>query len=164
MSNRLRTVDWRRVFYQIPGTILRIEFDPVRSGLIALIKFAHNICNYRLLANGLQVGNIITSHITFDEFRLYSYLNVGDSSRLINMPRGVTIYNVESSVGIGGTISRSAGTFCTLMYKFTFIYKCLVKLPSTFQFSIDGLAVACKGMVCNILHRFESIGKAGRNR
>lgn len=144
---------------------MRIEYDPVRSGLVALVRFAHHICNYVLCAHGVKVGDIVNSIVGFGAAnRIVTIFNIGDSIRLICMPRGVTVYNVERYVGLGGSISRAGGTFCTLLYRFNVLRLCLIKMPSGLQFSLSGLIIASKGMVSNIIHRFISIGKAGRNR
>lgn len=80
------------------------------------------------------------------------------------MPRGVVIHNIEQYVGIGGSLARSAGSYSTLLYKFTVIFMCLLKMPSGVQLTINGLCGACKGVVSNTLHKFISFGKAGRSR
>ena len=49
--------------YNIPGLLLRIEHDALRSGLVVLVRSFNSICSYRLLANGLRVGDFITHYI-----------------------------------------------------------------------------------------------------
>jgi large subunit ribosomal protein L2 len=166
-KNRLRNVTYLIKHYQVPCTILRIEHDPVRSGLIALARLANHICQYILCAYGINVGDIVTSYADIRATKpvdLAVLFNIGDSSRIISMPRGVTVHNVERYVGIGGSIARAGGSFSTLLYKFNVLNSCLLKIPSGLQFSITGIIMAVKGIVSNMLHKFRSIGKAGRNR
>lgn len=161
--NRLRVIDHVGLFSNLPGIIIRVEHDGTRSALLALVRFANHICNYRLLANGLHAGDRIYSYVNVDVLHAVSFC-VGDSGRLICMPRGTLVYDVELYAGLGGSISRSAGTFSTLMYKYADLFKCLLKFPSGLQFPITGLSTAFKGIVSNLLYKFISIGKAGRHR
>lgn len=79
--NRLRNLDNNGMLRNIPGIIIRIEYDPNRSGLISLVRFAHNICHYRLLANGLNVGDYISSYFDVSQQIRYNAsfsFNIGD--------------------------------------------------------------------------------------
>lgn len=132
--HRLRFLNSVQSDCNIPGTIIRIEHDALRSGLLALVRLAHSICNYKLLANGLCVGDTIVSYLNVGSIVARTVaLNIGDSSRVLNMPRGVILHDLERYVGFGGSISRSAGSFSMLLYKFTGIMKCLIKIPSGSQ-------------------------------
>lgn len=165
--NRIRNICNSGIFYNIPGIIMRIEYDPNRSGLISLVRFANNICHYRLLATGLKIGDIITSYVDVGEYikqNVSASFNTGDWCRLVNMPRGVIVHNVAQHLGVGGSIARSAGCFSILLYKFTAIFMCLLKMPSGLQLTVNGLSGACKGVVSNSMHKFVSLGKAGRAR
>lgn len=133
---RLRLIHSIISDFNIPGIILRIEHDALRSGLVALVRFTHSICYYKLLANGLCTGDTIISYVDIGSYiksNATASFNIGDSSRVINMQRGVVLHNVERYVGFGGSISRSAGSFSLLLYKFTGITKCLLKITSGSQ-------------------------------
>ena len=98
----MRVVDFKRDKFNIPGTVVGIEYDPNRSSDIALIHYQDGEKRYILAPLGLKVGNKIVSGESAD-------IRVGNSLPLIKIPIGQPIHNIELTHGRGGQIARSAG-------------------------------------------------------
>lgn len=165
--NRVRCIDHVKQYYNIPCTILRVEYDPTRSAFIAAVKYSSGICNYRLHIFGVVAGNVVLSYVDIQAGARGSVpvrFNLGDSSRLISIPRGTVVNDVERYPGLGGCLARSAGTFCLLIRKFEGIRKCVLKIPSGALLSFSGYSFGTKGIVSNKIHKHRALGKAGRNR
>src|ERR1044072_7897293 len=54
-----RTVDFRRARHAAPATVERIEYDPNRTGFIALIKYKDGEQAYILAPQRLAAGDVI---------------------------------------------------------------------------------------------------------
>src|SRR5207342_3881284 len=57
----LRTVDFKRRKFDQPATVERIEYDPNRTGFIALIKYADGERSYILAPQRLADGDTIVA-------------------------------------------------------------------------------------------------------
>jgi large subunit ribosomal protein L2 len=64
-----RLVDFRRAKYDVAATVERIEYDPNRTGFIALIKYADGELSYILAPQRLAVGDQVVSGQSVDEAR-----------------------------------------------------------------------------------------------
>jgi ribosomal protein L2 len=107
-ARRLRMLDMSRSVTD-PERIIRIEYDPNRSGRIALLQnLRTKELNYILAPNGVEVGQIITND---------GRGNVGNSMMLQEIPDGTQIYNIEVFPRSGGRIVRAAGTEATVVRK-----------------------------------------------
>jgi large subunit ribosomal protein L2 len=140
----LRTVDFRRTKDQ-PAKVERIEYDPNRTGFIALIKYEDGELAYILAPQRLNIGDTVVAGEHVD-------VKPGNSMPLGNMPVGTIVHNVELKIGKGGQIARSAGSYVIL------------RLNSGEQRLVHGRCRATVGAVSNPDHMNTSIGKAGRNR
>ena len=56
-----RIVDFKRQKFDVPASVERIEYDPNRTGFIALIKYQDGIQSYILAPQRLSVGDQIIS-------------------------------------------------------------------------------------------------------
>src|SRR5476649_1625094 len=81
----------------ISATIEHIEYDPNRSARIARIKEADGMYHYILAAQGMQVGQVITSH---EE----AAIEIGNRLPIKNIPIGSTIHAIEMQPGRGAQI------------------------------------------------------------
>jgi large subunit ribosomal protein L2 len=150
-----RRIDFRRDNYGVPGTVATIEYDPNRTGFIALVHFADGDKRYILAPQGLSVGDVVVSSSTAD-------IRPGNSLPLSSMPLGTTVHNVELKIGGGGQMVRSAGGGAQLMAregKWAYL-----RMPSGEQRKVHVECRATVGSVSNADHFNESIGKAGRSR
>lgn len=150
-----RVIDFKRDKVGVEGTIKSIEYDPNRTGYIALIQYKDGDRRYILCPNQVKVGMLIQAGPEAD-------IRPGNALPLKNIPTGTNIHNVEIKVGKGGQLVRSAGTYAVLMAK-NEEYVTL-KMPSGEVRFIHRECYATVGEVSNADNRNIMIGKAGANR
>ena len=154
-KRRLRIIDFKRDKIGVPGQVTSIEYDPNRSGRIALIKYRDGDWRYILAPHGLRVGDSVESGEQA-EIRLANALPLGA------IPAGTMVHNVELKVGRGGQIVRSAGSAAQVLAKedkYT-----LLRLPSGEMRHVLSECTATVGQVSAIDHKNIKLGKAGRRR
>jgi large subunit ribosomal protein L2 len=139
-----------------------IEYDPNRSGFIALIKYADNEKAYILCPEGLKIGDKVVASEKAE-------IKVGNRTRLNNITTGIEIYDIELIPGRGkGQIVKSAGSAATVAAQAEGTGKrsqyVQVKLPSGELRLIHGECFASIGRVSNPDHSSMRIAKAGRKR
>jgi len=150
-----RIIDFGQKKLNIPGKVASIEYDPNRSGFIALVQYRDGDKRYILSPKDLKIGhNIIISD--------KSELEIGSRMKMKNIPVGTIIHNIEIEQGCGGSLVRSAGSGAQILShdeKHT-----LLKMPSREVRKVLGECFASIGMVSKPEHRFVVLGKAGRKR
>lgn len=139
----------------ITATIEHIEYDPNRSARIARIKEPNGTYHYILAAQGMKVGQTITSG---EE----ASIETGNRKQLKLIPIGSTIHAIELKVGGGAQMVRSAGNSAQLMGRDNGYAQ--VRLPSGEVRLINENCTASLGVIGNEQHQNIKIGKAGRNR
>ena len=154
-KRRYRLIDFKRDKAEVPGTVATIEYDPNRSANIALIHYADGEKRYILHPHGLQVGDTV---ICSDE----ADIKPGNAMRLIAVPLGSWVHNIELQIGHGGQMCRSAGTYAQLMAKDNGY--ALLRLPSGELRQVHLECKATIGQVGNLQHENLTVGKAGRSR
>jgi large subunit ribosomal protein L2 len=167
VKTRKRHVEHKKNLVNVPGFVLRIEYDPLRSSFISLVLYTNGVCSYVLHTHGLALGARVVSYIdiaTASLLGLSTRFNIGDSSILKNAPQGTVLFDLERYPGSGGSLSRSAGTFCVLLKKFVNLRKCQIQLPSRDTLSFSFFCYATKGVSSNDTHSSTVLGKAGRAR
>ena len=150
-----RIVDFKRGRHDQPATVERIEYDPNRTGFIALIKYKDGEQAYILAPQRLGVGDIVVAGDHVD-------VKPGNVMPLGNMPVGTIIHNVELKIGKGGQLARSAGTYAQLVGRDQDYV--ILRLNSGEQRLVHGRCRGTIGAVSNPDHMNTSIGKAGRKR
>ncbi|NBP55397.1 50S ribosomal protein L2 [bacterium] len=150
-----RLVDFKQNRFDIDAIVKSIEYDPNRSGFIALITYTDGIKSYILAPAKLSVGQRLT-------FSKQAPLVAGNRLTLEHIPVGTEIYNLELFPGKGGQIIRSAGSAGQVLAVED--NYALVKLPSGEVRKVHKTVYASIGRVSNESHMLENIGKAGRNR
>src|SRR5689334_8423033 len=105
-----RVIDFKRRKTGVEAKVIAIEYDPNRSGRIALIQYKDGSKSYILATDGVKVGEILMSGPTAD-------IKPGNAMPLANIPVGTFVHNVEMRPGKGGQIARSAGSSIQLMAK-----------------------------------------------
>jgi large subunit ribosomal protein L2 len=152
----LRWVDFKQSDkFGIVGKVAALEYDPNRTARIALIHYVDGEKRYVLAPEGLKVGDEIVAGER-------TKVKPGNRMRLIHIPVGYRIYNVEITAGQGGKIVRSAGASAVLV-GFDDPYA-LVQLPSGELRRVRSECYASIGAVSNPDHHLINIGKAGRYR
>jgi large subunit ribosomal protein L2 len=154
-KRRYRIIDFRRDKAEVPGRVATVEYDPNRSARIALVNFADGEKRYILHPVNLKVGDIV---ITSDK----ADIKPGNSMRLIVVPLGTWVHNVELYPGRGGQMCRSAGSYAQVMAKEGGYV--LLRLPSGELRKVHENCQGSIGQVGNLDHENVSIGKAGRSR
>ena len=155
VKRMLRVVDFKRDKTGVPGRVAAIEYDPNRSANIALVFYADGDKRYIISASGMNVDDVIKVADDAD-------LKPGNTLPLKNMPTGTLIHNIETEVGRGGKLVRSAGTVAQLVAKEGDYV--LIRLPSGEMRRVRGECRATVGQVGNLEHSNVKMGKAGRNR
>uniref|UniRef100_A0A7S1T562 Large ribosomal subunit protein uL2m n=1 Tax=Compsopogon caeruleus TaxID=31354 RepID=A0A7S1T562_9RHOD len=154
------------------GRVKRIEYDPNRSGFIALIQHDPLVgddgrmldkkmdrYSYILCPQGINIGSrvVASREVAVD-------VKPGNAMTLRNMPIGTVVHNIEMSPGRGGQLCRSAGTSAQLLEKNEERKLALLRLTSKEIRYVSWNCLATVGSVSNPEHKNESLGKAGRNR
>ena len=154
-KRRLRSIDFKRDKFGVPGRVAAIEYDPNRSANIALIYYADGEKRYIIAPSELSVGDIIKSGDDAE-------VKAGNALPLRLIPSGTLIHSIELEKGRGGQLVRGAGTSAQLMVKEG--EYALVRLPSGEVRRIRTDCLATIGQVGNIDHQSINLGKAGRKR
>lgn len=153
-----RLIDFKRDKFDIPGKVVRLEYDPGRSAHIALINYVDGDRRYMIAPNGLEVGAEVISK----KERGDSLLTIGHCFPLSEIVVGSTIHNIEMRPGKGAQIARSAGASAQLI-SVEGSYA-TVRLRSGETRKILKTCMAVIGEVCNKEHNLQSLGKAGAKR
>ena len=152
---KYRIIDFKRQKFDIPATVLSIEYDPNRSSHIALIQYEDGEKAYIIAPAALKVGDVVVSGSTAD-------IKPGNAMQLKDIPVGTFIHNVELYPGKGAQLVRSAGDMALLMAKEG--NYALLRLPSGELRNVPALCMASIGQVGNIESSNVNLGKAGRKR
>jgi len=153
----IRIVDWRREKYDAPAAVEAIEYDPIRSARIALIKYRNDgTISYILSPLGLTVGDEVVSSLGKIEVK------TGNRMPFKHIPLGIMVHNIELQAGQGGKMVRSAGLGAQIMAAEEGY--AVLKFPSGEIRKISELCSATIGMVGNPDHSLIRWGKAGRTR
>jgi large subunit ribosomal protein L2 len=150
-----RLVDFKMDKINVPGKVLTIEYDPNRTGFIALVGYKDGDKRYLLASKSVVVGQEI---ITAPKASITPLNRLPLSA----MPVGTLVYNIEIKPEGGAKLCRSAGNSAEVIAQdgdYT-----LLKMPSTEVRKVHHTAWATVGEVSNDEHHLEKIGKAGRNR
>ena len=150
-----RKIDFRRRRFDAPAKVERLEYDPNRTGFIALIKYEDGELAYILAPQRLAAGDTVVAGEYVD-------VKPGNAMPLANIPVGTIAHNIELKIGKGGQIARSAGTYAQIVGRDGAYV--ILRLNSGEQRLVLGKCLATVGAVSNPDHMNISIGKAGRKR
>jgi large subunit ribosomal protein L2 len=154
-KRRYRKIDFLRQKHDMPAEVVRLEYDPNRSGFIALIKYEDGELSYVLAPQRLKEGDKVVSGERVD-------VKPGNAMPMRNIPVGTIIHNVEMKPGKGGQLARAAGTYAQLVGRDAGY--ALLRLSSGEVRMVRAACMASIGAVSNPDRQNISIGKAGRNR
>jgi len=150
-----RHIDFKRRKFDIAGQVERIEYDPNRTGFIALIRYADGELAYILAPQRLGKGDTVIAGEHVD-------VKPGNAMPVGNIPVGTIVHNIEFKIGKGGQLARSAGTYAQIVGRDEEYI--ILRLNSGEQRLVHGRCMASVGAVSNPDHMNISIGKAGRTR
>jgi len=151
---------WREISFtydklDIEATVKTIEYDPNRTGFIALVSYKDGEKRYILLPKSVKVGDKIIASEN-------AMIKAGNSLPLKKIPVGAFVYNVELKPESGAKLARSAGNYAEVVANDAgFIH---LKMPSSEIRKVSDKAWASIGEVSNDEHRLVNLGKAGRAR
>jgi large subunit ribosomal protein L2 len=150
-----RDIDFVYDKMDIPAKVQTIEYDPNRSGFIALVAYRDGAKRYILVPKSVKVGDTFVVSEKAD-------LIPGNRLSLKNIPVGTFVYNIEIKPRAGAKLVRSAGTYAQVIAHdggYTSI-----KLPSTEIRKVVDTCYASVGEVSNEEYHLRNLGKAGRSR
>jgi large subunit ribosomal protein L2 len=154
-KRRYRLIDFKREKAGVKARVATIEYDPNRTARIALLHYADGEKRYILAPVGLKVGDTIIASRNAD-------IQPGNALPLEAMPVGTTVHAVELKPGHGAQLCRSAGASAQLMALEG--KHALLRLPSGELRKVLARCRATVGVVGNVEHVNENLGKAGRTR
>ncbi len=150
-----RKIDFRRNKDGVPSKVHSIEYDPNRSGFIALLHYADGEKRYILAPLGLTVGETVESGEKVEP-------KAGNTMPLSSIPVGYDIHNIEIIPEQGGKMVRSAGVVARLIGREGKIAH--IQLPSGEVRIVNSRCRATIGQMGNPDHSRIKLGKAGRTR
>ena len=151
-KNLFRLIDYKKSIWNVFGLVSRIEYDPNRTSLIALIFYSNGVMSYVIASEGLRVGDYIFSG---NQVQIKS----GNSTKLRSIPLGLKINSVEFIFNRGAQYVRSAGAFATIVSKFE--RTVLLKLKSGKVVKLNSNCLATIGPISNFQHAYRNFHKAG---
>jgi len=150
-----RRIDFKRRKFDVNGQVERIEYDPNRTGFIALVRYEDGESAYILAPQRLAQGDTVVAGEHVD-------VKPGNAMPIGNMPMGTIVHNIEFKIGKGGQLARSAGAYAQIVGRDQDYV--ILRLNSGEQRLVHGRCMASVGAVSNPDHMNISIGKAGRTR
>ena len=138
--------------------VVRLEYDPNRSGNIALCKTNQNKYFYILAAHDMKENDIIYGRNSLHH-HIHSF-NPGSILPLKEIPLGSFIYNLQKNKY--AEFGKAAGVSCQLLKLSGNL--AIVRLPSKKIITVDYNNLAFCGRVSNIYHDNTVLGSAGRSR
>ena len=149
-----RLIDFKFLPFTGEAVVEALEYDPNRSAFIALIRLPDDTKSYILAADGLKVGDKVTSGA--------KSLKVASRMTLAEIAPGSQIHNIELQPGRGGQLARGAGAWATLSaIEGDYAY---IKLPSSEVRKVLVECMASLGSVSNSSYNLVRYSKAGRSR
>ncbi|MFY7697597.1 MAG: 50S ribosomal protein L2, partial [Legionella sp.] len=155
VRTQYRLIDFKRNKLRIEARVERIEYDPNRTALIALLVYKDGERRYIIAPDGLKVGDVVLSG---DD----SPIAVGNCLSLKNIPLGTTIHCVELKPGKGAQLLRSAGCSGQVVAKEGAYVT--IKLRSGEMRKVLSSCTAVIGVVSNSENSLRVLGKAGAKR
>jgi large subunit ribosomal protein L2 len=150
-----RDIDFKYDITDIPAKVETVEYDPNRSGFIALVSYRNGAKRYALLPKSMKVGDTFIVSEKAD-------LETGNRMKLSNIPVGTYVYNIEVKPRAGAKLVRSAGVYAQVVAHDNGYTS--IKLPSTEIRKVVDTCFASIGEVSNEEYRLRNVGKAGRSR
>jgi len=154
-KQRYRLIDFRRDKHGIEAKVATIEYDPNRSGRIALLQYVDGEKRYILAPDKLEVGRTVLSGEN-------APVEPGNALFLKDIPLGTMIHHIEMRPGQGAVLLRSAGVSAQLQARDG--KYAIIRMPSGEIRLILNTCLAVIGTVSNSDHRLVRSGKAGRTR
>ena len=150
-----RVIDFKRNKDGVVATVERLEYDPNRSALIALVCYADGERRYVIAPKGVSAGDQIQSGSS-------APIKPGNTLPLRNIPIGSVVHCVELKPGKGAQLVRSAGNSAQLVAREGTM--ATLRMRSGEMRKVPADCRATLGEVSNSEHSLRSLGKAGAKR
>ncbi len=150
-----RDIDFTYNKKDVIARVESVEYDPFRTGFIALVCYADGERRYVLSPKSLKAGS---TFIVSESARA----EVGNRLPLAKIPVGTFVFNIELKPGAGARMARSAGSYAEVVAHDGGYTQ--VKLPSSEVRKVLSTSWATVGEVSNEEHHLVNLGKAGRSR
>lgn len=177
-KRRIRMVDF---FRRDEGaqTVVRIEYDPGRTGHIALVQNTKTqALSYILACEGLRAGDVVQSFRRGIPQEIIDAVGGSTDPAMLSartaqrgnclpismVPIGTVVHNIGLTSDGPGKLCRSAGTYGRIFEKHPEKNRAVVRLQSGEYRYVALEACATIGVVSNPAHQHASYGKAGRSR
>lgn len=154
-KRKYRMIDFVFDKKNIPAKVETIEYDPYRTGFIALVCYMDGERRYILAPKSVQVGATI---MTGED----APLAPGNRLPVRKIPVGTFVFNLSLRPDAKARLARSAGVYAQVMAHDAGYAQ--IKLPSSEIRKVPGESWATIGEVSNPDHHLVSLGKAGRSR
>jgi large subunit ribosomal protein L2 len=154
-KHHYRVVDFRRNKDGVAARVERLEYDPNRSALLALLCYADGERRYIIAPKGIAVGAQVSNGLD-------AAIKPGNCLPIRNIPVGTTVHCIELSPGKGAQLARSAGASVQLLAREGSYAQLRLRSGEIRRVHVDCRAVI--GEVGNEEHNLRSIGKAGAMR
>jgi large subunit ribosomal protein L2 len=146
-----RNVDFKRAKLGMEAEVIGIEYDPIRTARLALLKYKDGDLRYIIAPVGLKIGAKLMNGPTAPP-------EIGNSLPLGSIPISSSIHNIEMTPGRGGQMVRTAGGAATLMSRDETYSQ--IRLPSGEIRRVHNICFATIGQVGNLEHENVVLGKA----
>src|SRR5574337_452891 len=83
-----RVIDFQRDKFDVPATVVSIEYDPNRTSRIALLNYADGERRYIIAPLELKVGDTVIASASAE-------IRAGNALPISNIPVGTLIHNIE---------------------------------------------------------------------
>src|SRR5690606_27741158 len=103
-----RQTDFKRRKWGAEATVERLEYDPNRPALSALIKHADGELSYIIAPQRLKAGDTIVAGERVD-------VKPGNAMPLKSIPVGTIVHNIELKPMKGAQMARSAGAYAQVV-------------------------------------------------
>ncbi len=138
----------------ISGEVMDLIRDPGRTAPLAHLKLEDGSALNIIAPEQLMVGDKISIHNSKE-------LKIGNVLKLVDIPEGTPIYNIERVPGDGGRFVRASGTYALLVSQGD---KVKVKLPSKKFVDLNSKCKATIGKVGGGGRLEKPYYKAGRRK
>ena len=150
-----RIINFGEEKLDIPAKVTALEYDPNRTGFIALLEYEDKVKRYIIAPQSLNVGDKVVASEKAE-------ICPGNRMKLKNIPVGTNIYNIEIERGSYGKMVRSAGSSAKVLACEAGYVN--LKMPSSEIRKVSEECFASIGAVSRQEHRYIKLGKAGKNR
>ena len=152
---KYRIIDYNRILCS-DGVLLSKEIKRSHTSFLGVVFFFIGFFSYIILPGDLNIGDVYKG-FSYKFFKKLKY-----STFLKNLPTGMWVHHIELKPGLGGILSRSAGSSSFVYSKWgNFVF---LKLPSGKIKRLSEFCVCVFGISSNKDHKLIKKGKAGVNR